>query len=425
MRRIFLAVRACVAGIGLVLAQPSFAAPAPPPVPLISQGHPAQWVFAYKMNASTPTRSSDTAAGRACPFGGTLRHDTFSQQYVFASDAHPQLQPGPGLLGTGTGDPLGATFAEIFNGSYFYVLWNDQFQRPAPANDHQSPWGHSKGILAWNENGDGIIVQVTTPAWPGSGSAHAPAASYGNTLGCLSNPIRNNLVHAQHFFALRLSPHDVELVLGALYNASVYAVVNPHAPQLASIGGPASIQTLARHLGTQTSSRTVLDTMLSSGVRLISKPSGLQVPPWQLVSAVLAQSGAGNGPDLRAATWWAAPQIPTTVSGGDPGCWGFNQHPGAVAIATTGQNGMNLTGGGAYGNHAKIGVSVSGARPFTIFGDLNQQGALSGNCGSSQNGRGGLFFVLENQALHDSVAVLIGGDTAPAAAAPRTAAGGH
>jgi hypothetical protein len=49
-----------------------------------------------------------------------------------------------------------------------------------------------------------------------------------------------------------------------------------------------------------------------------------------------------------------------------------------------------------------------------IFGDLNQQGALSRpDCGKSQNGRGGLFFVLDNEALADSVTSLIDRDKAP------------
>jgi len=44
---------------------------------------------------------------------------------------------------------------------------------------------------------------------------------------------------------------------------------------------------------------------------------------------------------------------------------------------------------------------------------MNQQGAVSGNCASSQNGRAGLFFVIENQALSISLTALIDGDTAP------------
>jgi hypothetical protein len=65
------------------------------------------------------------------------------------------------------------------------------------------------------------------------------------------------------------------------------------------------------------------------------------------------------------------------------------------------------------GNHAKLGVST-GARTYAIFGDMNQQGSLSGpNCNSSQNGRGGLFYVVENADLFGSVRDLITGDTAP------------
>jgi hypothetical protein len=45
---------------------------------------------------------------------------------------------------------------------------------------------------------------------------------------------------------------------------------------------------------------------------------------------------------------------------------------------------------------------------------MNQQGSLSGpNCNSSQNGRGGLFYVVENADLFGSVRDLITGDTAP------------
>ena len=129
----------------------------------------------------------------------------------------PTLQTGQGLVGTGPGDPVGATFAQIFNGNYSYVVWNDQFQGH-PMADRPSPWGHSKGMLAWNQNGDGLIVQVSTPAWPGAGSARAPRQGDGNTLGCTAG---NNVMFSQHFFALRLTPQDVAQVLTGLANASV------------------------------------------------------------------------------------------------------------------------------------------------------------------------------------------------------------
>lgn len=401
---------------GLLLPAAAAGQPAaPPPVPLVSQGHPADWVFVFKLNAGVfPTARNDPA--RACPFGGTpvTYSQAFGQQYAYASSANPVLQTGAGLVGTSTGDPVGATFSQIYNGAYSYIVWNDQFQgHPMP--DRGSPWGHSKGIIAWNQAGAGVVIQVSTPAWPGSGSARAPRQGDGNTLGCTSG---NNVMFSQHFFALRLSRNDVLLVLAALANASVATDVT--LPQLASIGGPQSIQTAARELGQRSASTTIVDSTLSSGVRLISKPSALRVPPWQMVSAVLGGAAAPSGPPLRTANWWASPAIPSTASAGDPGCWGLDQHPGPVAIATSGVwsgRPIGLWGGHApNGNHAKIGISLGGAPFLTIFGDLNQQGSLSPAdrpCTSSQNGRGGLFFVVNDRRLHDSVAALIAGDTAP------------
>jgi hypothetical protein len=42
-----------------------------------------------------------------------------------------------------------------------------------------------------------------------------------------------------------------------------------------------------------------------------------------------------------------------------------------------------------------------------FFGDMNQQGAIKGNCKSSQNGRGGLFFVIDDAELSNRVKDLI------------------
>jgi hypothetical protein len=45
---------------------------------------------------------------------------------------------------------------------------------------------------------------------------------------------------------------------------------------------------------------------------------------------------------------------------------------------------------------------------------MNQQGSLSGpNCKSSQNGRGGLFYVVDNAQLFASLRDLLKGDSAP------------
>jgi hypothetical protein len=263
-------------------------------------------------------------------------------------------------------------------------------------------------MLAWDADGDGLVMQVSTPSWPGAGNRSSPRKTDGNTLGCVRD---NNVQVSQHFFALRLTKDDVVKVLTALNNASI--VTDPTNPQLVRNGGPADIQQLVGTLDKQSPSHDYIAATLSSGVELISKPSDLRVPPWQMVSAIL------GGTSLRAATWWADPEINSTTASSIVRCWDTSLgKPGAVEIATTGHwegKTLGLSGGlGTNFNHAKIGVTTSGPDAEAIFGDMNQQGTLSPpDCGSSQNGRGGLFYVVKDQKLHDAIAQLISGESAP------------
>ena len=100
------------------------------------------------------------------------------------------------------------------------------------------------------------------------------------------------------------------------------------------------------------------------------------------------------------------------------GCWDPSLGtPGAVDIAVTGTWAEKTLGfkgtADPEGTHAKIGVST-GSHTYAIFGDMNQQGSLSGpNCKSSQNGRGGLFYVVDNAQLFGSLQALLKGDSAP------------
>jgi hypothetical protein len=431
------------------------------PCPLLGVGHPVSWWFVFKLNASAFPDCGTPDAGkgadtRTCPFGGTPQTVDltpppegsgkpgpyrFGLRYAFASSEQPALADGgQECMGTSKGDPVGATFDEVYNGNFHYLLWNDQFHdtEPAPVQgcsggDCGAPWGHSKGMVAWNDAGEGFVMQVSTPSWPGSGSPKFSRATIGNTLGCIHGD--DDVEVSQHFFALRLSHKDLLAVLQGLYEASVVAEPNPAgtaATQFSNIGttGPDDVAEAARKLGGR--SQMKVDTIdpampltLSSGVRLIAKPSGLHVPPWQMVSSLL------GGVPLRAATWWADPQIYSTT-GGDPVCWSpsLKQSPGAVEIAITGKwngIGFNLIGNPSA-NHAKIGVSTSGTAHYAIFGDENQQGSL-GNpgdkpCDSSQNGRGGLFFAMDNPALSASMTSLITGldptkTTAPTSAPPK------
>jgi hypothetical protein len=417
-----------------------FAQDIPAPVPLLKTGQPVNWWFVFKFNAGS---FPECAGGiqRTCLFGGAVQpYKTFGQQFAFASSSNGTLQEGRGCLGDKTTDPLGATFDQIYNGSFYYVLWNDQFYDD-PLPTQFAPAGHSKGMLAWNDLGDGLVLEVTTPSWPASGSANQPRKTDGNTLGCVED---NDVLVSQDFFALKLNKADVAAVLAALANSSV--VTDPANLQIVNNGGPSDIQQLVQDLGSISKSKTPSMAALSSGVVLISKPSNLNVPPWQMVSALL------GGVSLRVASWWADPKIPSTTASTSMGCWDTSMpKPGAVEIVTTGTwQGKTLGFSGVSepdGNHAKIGVSTAlgktqpqgrppnrhcsendsalecavlrtnclfGTCPYVIFGDMNQQGTLSGpHCDSSQNGRGGLFFVLHDPALFQSVQQLLQGQTAP------------
>ncbi|MCA9062193.1 MAG: hypothetical protein KDA96_04020, partial [Planctomycetaceae bacterium] len=344
----------------------------------------------------------------------------FSQRYAFASSRNPELAMGRGILGAMKYDPLGSTFSQIYFGDpdqCFYVVWNDQFyDDPMPIKS--SPWGHSKGALVWDANGNGFVLQVSTPSWPASGNQKFPRQHDGNTLGSVTD---DDIEVSQHFFAFRVNASDIRAILQGMINASV--VTMPKSRQVVNNGGPEEIQELVGQLGKKSTSTECLVSTLSNGMQLISKPSAMAVPPWQMVSAQL------GGVDLRVASWWFKPAIYSTTRDTPVGCWDPSLgKPGAIEIATTGywKDGkkeltLGLEGGeGTNKNHAKFGVSTSGRRPLCLFGDLNQQGALcegyssaKQKCSSSQNGRGGLFYVFSNRTLHSSMARLLSGQSAP------------
>jgi hypothetical protein len=389
--------------------------------PLVKQGESVKWWFVFKFNATAfPGCFAD--ATPTCIFGGKVQdYPRSSQKFVYATEKNPALREADkGCLGDSVDDPVGATFDQVFNGEFFYVVWNDQFYldpklQCARGNSCSAPWAHSKGMLAWDKNGAGFIMQVSTPNWPGAGQADPPRA-HGNTLGCLTQTKaskiipQNNIMYSQHFFAVQLNKEDLIGVLKALKNAAV--VTDPENPQIVRNGGPPEIASLVEALGETSGDKKFTKTQLSTpGVTLISKPANLHVPPWQMISAVL------GGQSLRVASWWNRNRIPTTTSATAIECWdeallGKTSKLGLVEIAESGQwkkTEIGLKGGQ---NHAKIGVSKSDNAPLSIFGDMNQEGALEGKCQLSQNGRGGLFFVVENETLSKNIKLLLRGDTA-------------
>jgi hypothetical protein len=389
------------------------------PAALLSSGQAVDWWFGFKFNAlSFP----DCAQGakRKCIFGGKPQaYKKFSQQFVYAS-RDVQLRPGSTCLGDTVNDPTGTTFDQIFHGSLFYVIWNDQFYKDPDLKQCrqkgfcEAPWGHSKGVLAWNDAGEGVVMQVSTPNWPGAGNA-APRQRNGNTLGCITSDgtkPQNNVLLSQGFFASRLNKSDVVKVVRALQNASVVTEHDRNAPdrvQVVNNGGPTEISDTVDQLGSVSDDAIFTDEMLSSGVRLVSKSANLNVPPWHMVSAIL------GGVGLKVATFYgggslgAAGKIPDT-NGETPDCWDQRLgSPGAVKNIQRGNWDQTPFGMVAGSNHAKLAVGITS--DHVISGDLNQEGRLSGTCSEGHNGRGGLFFVVEDQRLAKKLRETILSDT--------------
>lgn len=387
--------------------------------PLLGDGSSVDWWFAYKLNTKN---FPECSTKRQCIFGGEVQDykTGYSLQYLLASGANGTTSPlalHTDCLGSGD-DPAAKTFAQIYDGTApNYVIWNDQFYgdpiphiKPSCGKDCDSPWGHSKGMLAWDKDGVGFVLQVSTPDWPGNGDKSKSRTTQGNTLGCLAD---DDAKVAQHFFALRLAnAADTKAVLEALGRASV--ATDPTNSELVKLsGGPSDLESLAKGLGQLDASTTAYHATLSvSSVSLIAKPHSLEVPPWQLVSSIVEQP-------LRVASWWATPKI-LSAKAGAPGCWDSKlAEPKEVQIAISGQwNGkvMGMKGSSSPdGNHAKIGHSLGGGS-LSVFGDMNQEGSYSqsdGSCSAHQNGRGGLFFALSDALMHDSLQKLLKGDSAP------------
>ena len=191
-RRIVKAVIALLLASWPQYTQSTALAELPAPTPLAAPDQPVDWLFIFKFNSATfrdqICAGSEPVTDSPGIFGGTVKaykKGEHSQQYAYATSKAPKLVRGEGCVGATLNDPLGATFAQVYDkAGYHYVLWNDQFyDHPIPSKG--SPAGHSKGMAVWNDDGEGFVLQVSTPSWPGSGSKVHPRQNDGNTLGCI------------------------------------------------------------------------------------------------------------------------------------------------------------------------------------------------------------------------------------------------
>ena len=113
----------------------------PAPVPLIEKGHAVDWWFVFKFNSAAFPGCRGTAT-RQCPYGGEVKnYKVFGQQYVFASSESPSLKQGSDCAGDTTAEPIGATFDEIYNSAFHYVILERPVLRRSPHQRmHQRMW---------------------------------------------------------------------------------------------------------------------------------------------------------------------------------------------------------------------------------------------------------------------------------------------
>lgn len=169
------------------------------------------------------------------------------------------------------------------------------------------------------------------------------------------------------------------------------------------------------------SSSTTIKTIGGVDIKLYAHAEADNLPPWYLVAVDL-------GVDLGVASWWDYNYGFASLCSGDDYSTATNQMclvsetlglslsetGGALqsvenAIAASFEiNGVDLAWGlwgqfNSIASHAKYAIAADSDSNWVVSGDMNNQGwGCSTSCSGSQYGRGGLFFSLQNEALHDS-----------------------
>jgi len=137
-------------------------------------------------------------------------------------------------------------------------------------------------VLAWNDDGDGVVLQVTTLGVAGlrQQEVHAQERQYARL-----HQAAEQCSERAALLLREAQQDDVVHMLDALENSSVVTDVMPGGAR--HNGGPQEIKDRVKVLGQKSDSTEVKQFKLSTGILLVSKPSALHVPPWQMLSSVL------------------------------------------------------------------------------------------------------------------------------------------
>ena len=293
-----------------------------------------------------------------------------------------------------------------------------------------SPWGHSKGAFAFEEGSLGFFLQGTTPNWPDP--------SQGDTFAPLGCQLDNNVYLSQSFLGVTLASDDFTTIAPVLEKARLCSsgslscrngssghMVDFNCTSEATRGEDWSI------LNTAFAATSTMD-MPSEGLnitapggstlRLFSHSAAYENPPWLLVANDL-------GVDLGVASWWDFNYGQATLCSGDDYSnatenyclinnelgLALNTQGGAAQSVENAIAASFMVGGAdrawalwgefsGIASHAKFGVAGDQTSHWVVSGDQNSQGFdCSSACNGSQQGRGGLFFAVQDEALHESL----------------------
>ena len=392
-------------------------------VPIDWNGNPVDWWIAIKLPADLLNNS--------CPSPictGSTYPDSYSGLACLYADANTPAFVYKTCLGQGN-DALSNTLNQIWDGSSgsspYFQIWNDQFNvgmhSPDKSQGCEAPGAHSKGALAYDDDGNGWYLSATTPAFPDI-STTPPE----NALGCQSD---NNLKLAQQFFCFSLGSSDFQKLASTMNVCRFCARCDPASScqNLDSSDLGTTLATAFDYDNNKGSSDCLYANISTFGVdgatplaiTAVMKGNQALVSPWSLVATVLQT-------DLSVVSFWLASPLLPTICAGD--IWSDNCLRASINGSTLAlndysvENIMKLTASGVSfnategQNHMKWGVGTphdGSSSSWVIFGSMNQQGSAGDNaCDSgcapgAQNGRGGDFFAFANATLWKSLTQMV------------------
>ncbi|KAF0686505.1 Aste57867_21692 [Aphanomyces stellatus] len=371
--------------------------------------------------------------------------------YLYADANNPKLRhfrdAGYDCLGQGGNDPVSQTLRQRQNASH-WAIFNDQLNAIAEKVDKRRVCSgesdfnaHAKGAVAFNDDAGGFVLQTSTPNFPdptlqSSKTSGAATSDDFVRLGCQQD---NNVEFAQHLFAMSLDAAALDAV-GRGWQASRLCSANHYRDMQARLASPALLHD-TKHAIAKALVNPDLDVTASTNMTIEAKACGKsatirglfkgklsEVPPWAMAAETFRS-------DLSVASWWDENYgIPSLCDGdnfaatprafclkNDPlflrhdGTFPYNVENLMEATWTMpggDKASWSLRGGRVRdGNHGKWAIATprdAHAASTSIFADLNMEGfPCSKNCNGSQGGRGGSFYGIDNDELHESLVSLI------------------